>query len=155
MRKVNPLFVDSTKPIDDKVVTNVELVNVIPGEGEALYLEVTDQFDFVQKFVMNKIETKKSVRYTAEVWLKDKHKISYRFLIVKDGQELQTSATFQGGAGQDISEKWEPCLKQTKPKAKKTKTQKPAREIKSISSKPLGQSQMMFDGLKSLLDDLS
>lgn len=155
MSTINPLFLDSTKPVGDKVVTNVELFNILLRDGDTLFFEVTDQFGFVQRFAMKKIETKKAVRYTAEVWLKYQHQIRYRFVIVSDGQELYTSAKQETRAGHIISEKWEPCLKIKDVTSKKERRASTgtSREIKATSSKPLCKPQF-FDQIKSLLDDL-
>jgi hypothetical protein len=153
LSRINPLFLDSTKPIGDKVVTNVELLNVTLRDGESVYFEVSDHFGFVQRFALQKIETKKSVRYTAEVWLKYQHQIQYRFLMVAEGEEILTSATREIQAGHVISEKWEPCFKEaTKPKKEK----RPARlapEIKKTPAKSLGK-PLLLDQIKSLIDDL-
>lgn len=153
MSQINPLFLDSTKPIGDKVVTNVELLNVVLRDGDSVYFEVSDHFGFVQRFIMQKITTKKSVRYTAEVWLKYQHEIQYRFLMVAEGEEVLTSATRETRAGHVISEKWEPCFKEAhKPKKEKRPT-RPAPEIKKTVAKPLAK-PLILDQLKSLIDDL-
>lgn len=145
----------------DKVVTNVELFNVSLRNGDSLYFEVTDEFGFVQRFAMKCIETKRSVRYTAEVWLKYQHLIQYRFLVVANGEEAFTSAFCEARAGHVISATWEPMTPQSpaEPKrrrprpAETTKEMKPAREVKSTAAKPLCQPQF-FDQLKLLIDDL-
>lgn len=163
MSTINPLFLDSTKPIGDKVVTNVELSNVVLRDGDSLYFEVTDQFGFVQRFAMKTVETKKSVKHTAEVWLKYQYEIQYRFLVLADGEEVYASAFQDTRAGHVISEKWDPCfLKDTVPTKKEKRSSKRAvpvsepkasREIKAASGKPLCQPQF-FDQIKSLLEDL-
>ncbi|MGZ3743105.1 MAG: hypothetical protein ACXWRA_04520, partial [Pseudobdellovibrionaceae bacterium] len=81
MSNINPLFLDSTKPIGDKVVTNVELFNILLHDGDFLYFEMINQFGFVQRFLMQAIETKKSIKYKTEVWLNYQHQIQYRFVI--------------------------------------------------------------------------
>lgn len=163
MSTINPLFVDSTKPVGDKVVTNVELLNVTLQPGESLFFELTDEFGFVQRFAMKIVETKKTVKYTAEVWLKYQHQIQFRFLIVSDGVEMQTSAIREICVGHVISEKWEPCaagetIKPKKPKrsapksaASKDKNSQPV--IKTTSAKPLGEPNLLVQ-IKSLFDDL-
>lgn len=160
---INPLFLDSTKPIGDKVVTNVELSGIVLRDGESLYFEVTDQFGFVQKYSLKTIETKKSIKYTAEIWLKYQHEIQYRFLLIVDGEEVYASALRETRAGHVISEKWEPCFHKEIAKPKKEKRgarriegpaePKAPREIKTAATKPLCQPQF-FDQIKSLLDDL-
>jgi hypothetical protein len=160
---INPLFLDSTKPIGDKVVTNVELINILLHDGDSLYFEVLDQFGFAQKFAMQAIETKKSIRYRAEVWLKYQHQVQYRFVIESDGEQIYASAVCKALAGHIISERWEPDLnpivieeKSDELKLRQAdfiKDLKPPREIKSHSSKPLCQPQF-FDQIKSLLDEL-
>jgi hypothetical protein len=153
LSQINPLFLDSTKPIGDKVVTNVELLNVTLRDGESLYFEVSDHFGFIQRFIMQKITTKKSVRYTAEVWLKYQHQIQYRFLMVAEGEEILTSASRETHAGHVISEKWEPCsLEATKPKKQKRPTPKTP-EIKKTTAKPKAK-PLILDQLKLLIDDL-
>ena len=153
LSRINPLFLDSTKPIGDKVVTNVELLAVTLRDGESVYFEVSDHFGFVQRFIMQKIETKKSVRYTAEVWLKYQHQIQYRFLLVADGEEILTSATREIQAGHVISEKWQPRSKEAL-KPKKDKRPVPSTpEIKKIVAKPQAK-PLILDQLKSLIDDL-
>lgn len=159
---INPLFLDSTKPVGDKVVTNVELFNVSLQGGEALYFEVTDEFGFVQRFALKTVTTKKSVRHTAEVWLKYQHQIQYRFLIVSEGVETLTTAFRETRAGHVISEKWEPCAeppavpkpkKRPSRKAESEKEPRPSREAKANGGKSLCQPQF-FDQLKLLIDDL-
>lgn len=163
MSTINPLFVDSTKPIGDKVVTNVELLGLTLQAGESLFFELTDEFGFVQRFAMKVIETKKTVKYTAEVWLKYQHQIQYRFLIVAEGVEIQTSAVREICVGHVISEKWEPCAagEVTKPKKQKRslqKTELPKEKnaqpvIKTTSAKPLYEPNLIVQ-IKSLFDDL-
>ncbi|WP_413587105.1 hypothetical protein [Bdellovibrio sp. HCB274] len=166
MSTINPLFVDSTKPVGDKVVTNVELLRVELQPGESLFFELTDEFGFEQRYEMKKLETKKSVKYTAEVWLKYQHQIQYRFLIVLDGVETQTSVMRDICAGHIISEKWEPCAagefvktKKTKRAATKTGGEALAKDksaqpvIKTKASKPLYEPHLLSQ-IKSLFDDL-
>ncbi|MEK2689211.1 hypothetical protein [Bdellovibrio sp. GT3] len=166
MSTINPLFVDSTKPIGDKVVTNVELLAVSLQPGESLFFELTDEFGFEQKYEMKKLETKKSVKYTTEVWLKYQHPIHYRFLVVAEGAEVQTSAMRDICAGHIISEKWEPCaagefVKSKKSKRKSTqsvtvaqpKDKNAAPVIKATAAKPLCEPHILSQ-IKSLFDDL-
>lgn len=159
MSTINPLFLDSTKPIGDKVVTNVELVNILLHDGDSLFFEIINEFGFTQRFVLQAIPTKKSIKYTAEVWLNYQHQIQYRFLIEAESQLLYASAIRETRAGHIISEKWEPCFnsdavsKKTDKRSHFTKDLKQPREIKSTSSKPLCKPQF-FDQIKSLLDDL-
>lgn len=164
LNTINPLFLDSTKPIGDKVVTNVELVNILLHDGDSLYFEVMDQFGFAQRFALQAIATKKSIKYKAEVWLKYQHQIQYRFLIESEGQELYTSAILETRVGHVISEKWQPCFNCDLIKAKKIDERsirhtdfindiKHPPEIKSNSSKPLCKPQF-FEQIKSLLEDL-
>lgn len=163
MSTVNPLFLDSTKPIGDKVVTNVELTHILLHDAESLFIEVMDPFGFAQKFELRELTTKKSAKFKAEVWLKYQHQIQYRFVIETAGQRIFTSALRDTRAGHVISEKWEPCFEPDPQAAKVDKTNtrrsefiktiKPAREAKSKSSKDLLKPQL-FDQIKSLLDDL-
>ncbi len=163
MSHINPLFVDSTKPIGDKVVTNVELLQVTLQPGESLFFELTDEFGFEQRFAMKLIETKKSAKYTAEVWLKYQHQIQYRFLIVAEGHEVQTSLMREICVGHVISEKWEPCaagefVKSKKSKRATAKTNPPkdkqaAPVIKATAAKPLYEPHLLQQ-IKSLFDDL-
>lgn len=164
---LNPLFVDSTKPIGDKVVTNVELLCVLLHDGDSVFFEIVDEYGFQQRFAMKAIETKKSLKYTAEVWLKYQHQIQYRFILVNGGEEVFASATQEARAGHVISDKWAPTFKtDTLLEKKKKRTQqresitaqaatkgpKTPREFKS-ASKPLVQPHL-FSQIKSLLDDL-
>lgn len=161
---INPLFLDSTKPIGDKVVTNVELTNILLHDGDALYFEVIHEFGITQKFTLQAIPTKKSVKYTAEVWLKYQHQIQYRFVIEGEGKLIYASAIRETRAGHIISDKWEPRIHSDVVLAKidkrnirqtefmKDLKQQP-REIKSNSSKALLKPQF-FEQIKSLLDDL-
>lgn len=131
--------------------------------GESLFFELTDEFGFVQRFAMKLLETKKSAKYTAEVWLKYQHQIQYRFLIVAEGVETQTSATREVCVGHIISEKWEPCTepqlikttkaKRAKPKSPATADKNAAPTIKAKSAKPLYEPHLV-DQIKSLFDDL-
>lgn len=158
---INPLFLDSTKPIGDKVVTNVELTHILLHDGDSIYFEVIDQFGFSQRFTLQSFATKKSVSYKAEVWLKYQHQIQYRFVLVSDEQQLNASEIHETRAGHIICEKWEPCFiepvetKSDKRIGHRSELIKETRhrEIKSNSSKPLCKPQF-FDQIKSLLEDL-
>jgi hypothetical protein len=161
---INPLFLDSTKPIGDKVVTNVELTHILLHDGDSLFFEIIDkEFGFTQKFELREISTKKSARFKAEVWLKYQHQILYRFVIEALGQRILLSALREMRAGHVICDKWEPCFEPDPLAAKVENTQarrnellkkmKPARESKSKSSKDLLKPQLLGQ-IKSLLDDL-
>lgn len=135
MKKHNPLFLDSTQPVGDKVITNVELLEASLAAGEALYIEVTDSFGFVQKHALKLISTKKSVRYCAELWLSQNEEIKYRFILVSAGAELCSSVEKMSVTGVVISEKWAPVAAATAPKAKKTEPKKSkSTEIKKTAS---------------------
>lgn len=164
MSTVNPLFLDSTRPIGNKVVTNVELTHVLLHDGDALFFEVIDtQCGLVQKFELRELTTKKSARFKAEVWLKYQHPIQYRFVIESLGERVLMSALHETRAGHVINERWEPCfepdplaVKAEKEEAKRKefiKTIKPTRERKSKSGKDLFKPQILGQ-IKSLLDDL-
>lgn len=156
MSHINPLFLDSTKPVGDKVVTNVEVFGVPLIDGESVYFEVSDHYGFVQKFIMQKVETKKSVRYCAEVWLKYQHQVQYRFFVVSEGQERMTSAFKETLAGHVISEKWEASAE---PIERLKKERRPPRrvgappEIKKTKGKPLCE-PLLLDQIKSLFEDI-
>lgn len=140
LKKHNPLFLDSTQPVGDKVITNVELLEASLAAGEALYIEVTDSFGFVQKHALKLISTKKSVRYCAELWLSQNEEIKYRFILVSAGAELCSSVEKMSVTGVVISEKWAPVAAATAtaaaaPKAKKTEPKKSkSSEIKKTAS---------------------
>lgn len=155
MRTINPLFLDSTKPIGDKVVTNVELLQVLLHDGDTLFFEMSDEFGFVQRFSMKRIETKKSIKYVSEVWLKYQHQIRYRFLIVFAGEEIFTTKIRNTPAGHIISDKWEPCFEKTAEPTKKEKIKTPRtpREVKPSSTKPLANPPL-FDQIRSLINEL-
>ncbi len=164
MSTVNPLFLDSTKPIGDKVVTNVELTHIILHDGDCLFFEIIDkEFGFTQKFELRELNTKKSAKFKAEVWLKYQHQIQYRFVIESLGQRILMSALREMRAGHVICDRWEPCfepdplaIKAEKTQAQRNefiKSMKPARDGKSKSSKKLLKPQLLGQ-IKSLLDDL-
>lgn len=161
---INPLFLDSTKLIGDKVVTNVELINILLHDSDSLYFELIDQFGFEQRIVLQSIQTKKSIKYKAEVLLNYQHQIKYRFFIESEGKPLFTSAIREARVGQVIAEKWEPCFSSEFISYKKDKTSTPnntdimsnlslARKKKSTSFKPLLQPQI-FEQINFLLNDL-
>lgn len=159
---INPLFVDSTKPIGDKVVTNVELTNILLHDGDSVYFEVMDHFGFSQRFALQSVSTKKAIHYVTEVWLKYQHQIQYRFVLVNEEKPLYVSAIRETRAGHVICEKWEPCFdqplvtktdKRISNRAEFSRDARAPREIKTSSSKPLCKPQF-FDQIKSLLDDL-
>ena len=112
---MNPLFLDSTKPVGDKVVTNVELSKLIVQPGEALFFELTDEFGFVQRFQMKLLETKKSTKMVAEVWLKYQHQYQYRFLFVKEGNQITSSKVKNISAGHVVSDVWIEGITETLP----------------------------------------
>ncbi|XGC79941.1 hypothetical protein ACES2L_11440 [Bdellovibrio bacteriovorus] len=157
VNNLNPLFVDSTKPIGDKVVTNVELLSVVLRDGDSVFFEVSDEFGFQQRFLLKAIETKKSVKYTTEVWLKYQYEYQYRFVMINAEEEVFASATQSARAGHVISEKWAPTFKPDSLREKKKRPvqksePKAPREVKT-AVKPLGQPNMLSQ-IKSLLDDL-
>lgn len=161
MKKHNPLFLDSTQPVGDKVITNVELLDASLQAGAAFYIEVADSFGFVQKHALKMISTKKSVRYCTELWLNNSEAIQYRFMMVASGTELQSSPMKESLAGNSISEKWDPSglpaaqSVRGKPKGapKKAKTT----EIKKVSSSK-GQGSLVaaqdYQQMKFLLGEL-
>lgn len=161
----NPLFLDSTKPIGDKVVTNVELFEILLYDEESIFFEIIDSFGFIQRFPLQVVPTKKTVKYTAEVWLKYQHEIKYHFVIESQKKHLFHSSIQKTRVGHVISEKWEPCFDFTNTftaplndqiQPQETQliiTPKPSREIKPKISKPLCKPQF-FEQLKSLIDDL-
>ncbi|MDG0817035.1 hypothetical protein [Bdellovibrio svalbardensis] len=156
MSHINPLFLDSTKPVGDKVVTNVELLGLTLIDGDSVFFEVSDHYGVVQRFIMQKIETKRSIRYSAEVWLKYQHQIQYRFSVVSEGVERMTSASKETLAGHVISEKWEPCAN---PVEKVKKDKRPPRrtgappEIKKTAGKSLCEPHIL-NQIKSLFEDM-
>lgn len=163
---INPLFLDSTKPIGDKVVTNVELIDLVLKEGESIHLEVWDQFGFAQKYDLKVIETKKQTKYVAEVWLKYQHEIQYRFIKMMAGSEVSATPMRDARAGHLIEEKWDesalesPVVRKTptgaarSPRKKDTSMAAPKiKELKTSSAQPLGRSHFL-DQIKDLLDDL-
>lgn len=152
MKKLNPLFLDSTKPIGETYVANVELTNVVLYDNEVLYFEMLDVHRVPQRYAMKKIETKKNTKYCAEVWLKPQQQIEYRFVILRDGYELQSSAMQVCSSSPQITQQWVP---ETEPKLKKEKqsANKKTREVKSASTKTLC-TPYLTEQLKLLIDDL-
>lgn len=141
MKKHNPLFLDSTQPVGDKLITNVELLGVQLGQGESLYLEVTDSFGLMQKFTLKQLATKKSVRYCAELWLNQDENIQYRFILVSGGVELKSSDLKRAEAGHGISEVWTPM------------TDEQLVEFKSLSKNT--KLQQVTSGLEESFEDKS
>jgi hypothetical protein len=160
---VNPLFLDSTKPVGDKIVTNVELAQVILHDGESLFFEVKETSGSAQKFEMREMITKKSVKFKTEIWLKRQQQIQYRFVIEFEGQPRLASEFRKSFAGNTINDTWRPCVEI--PAAKSNSSKKPTLQTgsstaaktgskqKSRSSKALFESQDLGE-IKSLLDDL-
>lgn len=163
MSTVNPLFSDSTKPVGDKIVTNVELMQVILHDGESLFLEVKEASGTAQKYEMREMVTKKSVKFKTEIWLKRQQQIQYRFVIEFESQLRLASDFRESLAGNAISDSWQPCLetnvsknnvsKKPNPRSKPVKAAPTGSQQKSRSSKTLFQSQDLGE-IKSLLDDL-
>lgn len=168
MSTINPLFLDSTKPIGDKVVTNVELIDLLLEDGESIHLEVWDQFGFAQKYDLKVIETKKQTKYVAEVWLKYQHEVQYRFIKMIAGKECTATPMRAARAGHLIEEKWDPTTLESPvtrkvlptttsargPRKKETSMAAPKiKELKSSSTQPLGKNNFL-DQIKDLLDDL-
>lgn len=155
------MFLDSTQPVGDKLITNVELLDASLAPGESLYLEVTDSFGVQQKFALKTVATKKSVRHSAELWLNQNEQIKYRFILIAAGSELLSSAEKTACAGGAISEKWDPVTAvkaPTAPKAKKAKAKSSATsEIKktaSIKSQGLLGTAQDYQQMKFLLGEL-
>ncbi|AHZ84859.1 hypothetical protein EP01_07905 [Bdellovibrio bacteriovorus] len=161
LKKHNPLFLDSTQPVGDKLITNVELLDASLAPGESLYLEVTDSFGVQQKFALKTVATKKSVRHSAELWLNQNEQIKYRFLLISAGAELLSTAEKTALAGGAISEKWDPATTvkaSAAPKAKKATPKAPkSSEIKknaSIKSQGLLGTAQDYQQMKFLLGEL-
>ena len=163
MSTINPLFLDSTKPIGDKVVTNVELTRILLMDGESLYFEVMDSFGFSQKFELREVITKKSSKFKAEVWLKYQLQIQYRFVIESAGQRLFVSAFGETRAGHSIEDTWDPCFesdpvvaKAEKSTARQTAFIKELKSTRDAKTKAPQESfhPQLFSQIKSLLDDL-
>lgn len=164
MKTSNPVFLNSTEPVGEKVITNVELSGVELHEGQALYLEVTDSFEFVQKLALRLFVSKKSQRYYAEVLLPPGENFEYRFMIVAGGQELATTKVQNSRAGLAIIDIWQACpetlqvLMDKQRDKKKASSSRPskARQLGHIKTSVLGTSTLYsgedLDQLKSLMD---
>lgn len=134
MKKHNPLFLDSTQPVGDKVITNVELFGIQLEQGQSLYLEVTDSLGLMQKFVLKQLATKKSIRYCAELWLNQGDSIQYRFILIANGSEFKSSGLKTAVAGVSISDTWLALeSQQITVKKKKASSVKKSQGIKNIS----------------------
>lgn len=160
---INPLFLDSTKPIGDKSITNIELTQIFLRNDEALYLEVTNQMDIPQRFSMTPIVTKKSVKYHTTILLKHQQQVKGRFIIESSTELLYVSKVYEIFSGNHLSEKWEPCFvssesiikgeKKSPRKSQTTKERKQTREIKVNLSKSLCEPYFV-EQIKNLLEDL-
>jgi len=153
LKKLNPLFLDSTKPIGDNYVANVELTNVILYDGELLFFEMIDQFGMTQRFSMKMIETKKSTKYFSEIWLKKEQQIKYRFVIMRNGQDIYFTSIQSEICNQQISEKWESDFSLAVVKQEKTSSRKSVRDSKPSAAKTLC-TPYLTEQLKLLIDDL-
>lgn len=104
---MNPLFLDSTKPIGDQCVTNIEVMHSKLNSEESLYLETTDSHGVVTKYLMHSVETKKSKKLTTEFWSKSQQKFKYRFLIYNEHGVVQESPFYDGLTGITIAKDWQ------------------------------------------------
>ncbi|UXR63265.1 hypothetical protein EZJ49_09255 [Bdellovibrio bacteriovorus] len=158
LKKNNPLFLDSTRPVGDKLITNVELLEARLEQGQAFYIEVTDSFGVLQKHALKLVVTKKSTRYCAELWLNQSEEIQYRFILIAAGAELKSSELKQAVAGNSISEKWIPTAVPQVAAAKgKGPKKSKSTEIKKVGSGK-GQSPLVaaqdYQQMKFLLGEL-
>lgn len=162
MSKVNPLFLDSTKPIGDKVITQVELKKVLLHDAETLILEVMDHYGVTQRFTMKAEEVGDVQIFRCEAWLKYQFQVHYRFVISCVGADIFSSEPKATSAGHFISENWEPSFDEEriknlwKPdgmsKAEFLDKVRTSQEPRANALPQLGP--VFFDKVKSLLDDL-
>lgn len=163
MSKVNPLFLDSTKPIGDKVVTKVELKKVLLHDAETLSLEVMDHYGVTQRFSMTSVEEESEAPvFKCEAWLKYQFQVHYRFVISCVGADIFSSEPKATSAGHFISEDWEPCFDEERIKnlwkpdgMSKDEFLEKVRTSQTPKTNALPQlGPVFYDKMKSLLDDL-
>jgi len=158
---INPLFLDSTTSIGEKVSTDVELYGLVLKKNEKIYVEVADQRGLVQRFEMKPLNKEKSLVYQAKVWLEYQLPLKYRFLVLKRDQIQSLTLPRLTFAGHVISDQWSPSSdkescefkwdrpalpwdKKTNRQNQETQTSGPVQLIEEES----------LNEIKTLLDDL-
>ena len=105
---INPLFLDSTTSIGEKVSTDVELYGLALKKKERIFFEVADQRGLVQRFEMKALHKGKSLVYQAQVWLEYQLPLKYRFLVLKRDEVQSVTLPRLTFAGHVISDQWAP-----------------------------------------------
>lgn len=126
---MNPLFVDSTKLVGDKLITSLELVDILLNDQDSLFVEVKEAGVASKRYAVQPVKTKKSVRYRIEILLKPQTSATYRFFVETSGKELMSGETLTMSAGESVCQHWIPVQK----KQKKVETLK-VDNIKSVKS---------------------
>lgn len=153
LKKINPLFLDSTKAGGDNFIFNVELCEFVLNAGEVLYFELIGKQGVNHRFVMDKFETKKATKYRCEIWSKQNQEIQYRFVIVGSGQERLSAPAQATIDGQKLIVRWEDCAL-LESKSTKECANKKTRNLKNQSTKSFC-TPYLSEQLKLLIDDLT
>jgi hypothetical protein len=154
LSRLNPLFIDSTKPVGDKLVTSIELINLLLYDGDTLFFEFLDPIGTAQKIVMQSFATKKAVKYNTEIWLNSQQKIKYRFMIESKDQKLYLTKYQFIIAGVAIVAQWEPiCTSPTLPYQNNKPSIRKKTQLKSAAPNGICD-PAYFANLKILIDDL-
>jgi hypothetical protein len=111
---MNPLFVDSTKLAGDKVITTLELVDILLNDEDSLFIEVRENAMASKRYVVRPIKTKKAIRYRVEIFLKAQSNATYRFFVESSGKEIMSGETQAVNAGETICQQWVPISKDKK-----------------------------------------
>lgn len=147
MKPLNPLFIDSTKAFGDKTLSHVQLTDLCLKPGESVFFEIVEASGLTQKIIMKPFETKRALRYQAEIWTEARECFQYRFLIAGEGGIKASSPLRHTPSGNNIIERWDQEWLMEEADIPLVRT-----EIRPL--KPLIENQTS-EQMKQLLKDLS
>ncbi len=153
LKKLNPLFLDSTKASGDNFIFNIELCEIVLNAGEVVYFELIGKQGVNHRFVMNKFETKKTTKYRCDIWSKQNQEIQYRLVIDGSGQERLSAPAKATLDRQKLIVRWEDCASLESKSAKESANKK-SRDLKNQSTKSFC-TPYLSEQLKLLIDDLT
>lgn len=105
VRKLNPLFVDSTKFQGDSIPTQVELSGILLYPEEIVVMTIQDSVGTKQTVTLAEHEGNTC---NGRVWLKHQQEITYRYDVQKRGQVLFSSRPQTIRASYAIMDAWNP-----------------------------------------------
>lgn len=107
MKKMNPLFVDSTKNNADNVGMDIELNNLMLHDGEKVFLYVTLQNGDV---IVKELSSVNANIFSFQLWLKHQEYLQLQFVVVNEKSEPMFSSPIVPMQGSYyFSYEWQIC----------------------------------------------